>query len=207
MIRKILLIFSCIIGAFISILFIFFIIISIFYQDNNKPNDLDFIKNDITEMISVSEKDIMISQVTDLVRNHVDPVFLQYVYITTFIVNGKTEDAIIECTYNTYNKEAEEYGKIFVVTNFLTGKVEAIKGSYGYQEEIDTLLETDKQLIDNLDELNHYFRTALQKMKKVNKDNLNYSYEIVFEKNNILINTSQENFIYDKKTEQFKSRM
>lgn len=181
--KKIEIIFWVFTSVFLLGFFLFFGL-SLFYEDNNMSNSLDFGDYEITEKIIASDKKDIIQEMEMFTKKYVDSVYLQWVRINTYVTHGNISDETIECTYDTYDKKSKQYGKIFVFANTVTREIEYITATYGYEkEEIHLNVSTD--LTEKLENSTFYLDTASKKMSEANQDTFNYEYKLIFENNQI----------------------
>lgn len=194
-------IFFCCFTTLIMFLFVIFLIYSS-YREDKQWSASDF--NDDGIAISYDKK----SEIIDIIKTYISdkynlPLYLQWIVIRITNSGGNVTKESIECSFNTYKKESNEFGHIFATIYLMDKNFFSLYATFGDDENLESLKE-NKHIGDKLNDLDIILEAASKKMKEENMDIKKYEYTLDLDKKIVLYNSANNmEYVYDSKNNVF----
>lgn len=194
-------IFFCCFTTLIMIVFLIFLVYISNYEED-RCRFSNFSEDDIA--ISYDKK----SEIIDIVKNYISdkynlPLYLQWIVIKIRNNGGNITKESMECRFNTYKKESNEFGRIFVTIYLMDKNFFSLYATFGDDENLE-LLRENKHIGDKLNDLDIILEAASKKMKEENMDIKKYEYTLDLDKKIVLYNSANNmEYVYDSKNNVF----
>lgn len=194
---KYLRIFICSFILLIVVLFVIFLFYSSNYE-RKQWSDSNFSEDEIDILYNSK------SEIINIMRNYISnkynlPLYLQWVTIDIENSGGKITKEFIGCRFNTFKKESNEYGHIVADIELVKEKSFSLNATFGDDKNF-ALLKENKQIWNNIDDLDIILEAASEIIKEENMNKTKYEYTLEINKKIVLCNYEENiKYIYDNK--------